>query len=214
MSMLDIMLARMLDNVGQFISHATTMMLIILAIVPQLVPVVILGLYGYKVLGVMVDRSNREVKRMKDQCMAPILSNMAETVNARSLSRHDVEVRRFFLRRHFTAVDRYAKHTFIQAQLSNWCQLACYVISTMFVFFASSLFVFVPNLVAPNLAALALSYCFLIPYFLGFLANMIVMVNMALTSLERLLAFSSEDIPVEAAFEVEARDAPLLRRNW
>ena len=36
-----------------------------------------------------MDRTNREVKRMKDQSMAPILSNLAATVQARALSRHN-----------------------------------------------------------------------------------------------------------------------------
>merc|ERR1719409_2512157 len=150
---------------------------------------------------------------MKDRSLAPVLSNVAETVNARALSKHDPQVRAFFRRRHFKACDRYELHAFTQTQLQNWCQLAAYGISTCFVLVAALVFIVYPDAVAPELRALALTYCFLIPYFLGMLANNFVMCNTCLTSLERLLVFQSEDIPNEEPDELPT-DAPLVAASW
>merc|ERR1719414_1922825 len=143
---------------------------------------------------------NREVKRMRDNAMAPVQTNLNEVVGFNSLLRIDARegrLCRFFLERHFKFADRWNRHTFTSLSLMNFGHLVTYYIGFVFSAAATSA-ILSSGSVEPATSGLAFAYCFIVPYFLGILSIFFVMTNHSFTSLERLLEIRSDRVPTEA----------------
>jgi hypothetical protein len=68
---------------------------------------------------VAVDRSNREIKRMANNAMSPILTNMSEICRARFLIR-TMELGDFFHTRHCRFADHFNRLNYFSSAVFNW----------------------------------------------------------------------------------------------
>lgn len=214
LSMVDLQMNEQLSNLAHQVFLLIAYYIMIINILPVLLPIMpVLG-YVYFWAARALDRTMREVKRMRDRTLAPILSNLAETIQARSLSRHDLHARQFFLRRHLVNTDRYDHKLFTQSALQGCSILFAYYCSAVFVATFASAVYLKPDLVTPEVVGLAIAYMFLSAQMMGWFAQGTMMVNMALSSLERLLELTTEEVTQENPFELPEIDDGLKHRNW
>lgn len=202
LSMIDRQLAFIFDDVFQFTFLLLSLAIVVCYVVPELVPVIFLGLALFCWQVVAVDRSNREVKRYANQSLSPILSNISETIDARELIRC-MQLEEFFCKRHYTHVDRYSNNLYFSYTLVNFSTLVSGVVSFMLSCGAALVVVLRREVYDPALVGLAVSYSLLLPYFLAILSNALPIGFAALTSLERIIELKSDKVPQEPAWYKE-----------
>lgn len=196
LSMVDRQLAFIFDDVFQFIFLLLGLCSVICFIVPELVPVLIIGLSVFMWQVVVVDRTNREIKRYANQALSPIVTNISEAVDARDLIRC-MNLGSFFVTRHYSHVDRYTSDIYFSNSLLNFCTLAAGLVSFVLSTSAAFTVVFRRASYDPALVGLALTYSFLVPYFLSILSIVFPIGFAALTSLERILECKKDDMAQE-----------------
>jgi ABC-type multidrug transport system fused ATPase/permease subunit len=87
LSQVDLMLGFMVDNMSSFIFSLLVLVGVVVYLVPPLAAAAVLGLVIYGVLVLAADSTNREVKRMANNAMSPVLSTMSEAAEGRLLLR-------------------------------------------------------------------------------------------------------------------------------
>merc|ERR1711871_425980 len=187
------------------------LVIIICVAIPEMSAVLMvgLGLYGMQFLA--VDRVNREAKREADQALAPLLTVVTETVGARDLTRV-LKCDAFFSERAWAALDAYDRFNHFSLSILNWGSFQTCFISFAVSILAALLVVLQRGsgrFAIPSQVGLALSYSFLLPYFLQVLAMIMSLFTSGLTSLERLLQYKGPQVPQEPEW-VRAEDDILL----
>lgn len=99
------------------------------------------------------------------------------------------------------------RHMYHQV-LSNWAAMASYALSFLISTSCASIIVADSKMFSPSAAALALTYSYLIPYFLLHFVFIMNMIQVALTSLERVLQYSDESVSQEPAWHLPDSDPP------
>jgi ABC-type multidrug transport system fused ATPase/permease subunit len=212
LSMVDRSLAFIFDDIFQFSFLVLALCVVVSYIVPTLCVVITAGLALFGVTVVVVDRANREVKRYANQALAPVLTNVAETVGARELIRC-MDLEPFFVGRHCSHVDRYTAATYTSHSLVNFSTLVAAGIAFALSCAASLVVVVQRASFEPGMVGLALVYSMTLPYFLGILSLTFPIGFAALTSLERLLELRSKDnVPQEPPWTM-AGDADLVKHG-
>mmetsp|Transcript_91345 Transcript_91345/g.254372 ORF Transcript_91345/g.254372 Transcript_91345/m.254372 type:complete len:546 (-) Transcript_91345:236-1873(-) len=157
-------------------------------------------------LDIIVNQSSREVKRIANNALSPILTMAQEAGNARLLVR--VMSQESWLHDQFLAyVDMYNAAYYASSSLMSFLRCSGNMVGVLVSFLSSFLVWMVPGMVADapggaTAVALALTYSFVIPYFLSFLSLFASMVRIFLASLERLLELTSSSVPQEEAWHV------------
>ena len=204
----DFHLPLMCDNLLQISSS----LFVIIAVVVYLVPVsavfAFFLLIFYVILIYAVNRSVREMKRVSNNALAPVMSNIGEIETGVSLIRV-MDCRAFFEERHHDYVNEVTKSNYCAGSLLNLgsfiAAVCAFVIATAA---ASSLWFKAGNYTTSRMA-LAVTYAMLVPYFLGFLTGMFSLTFMLFASLERLLEYS--DLPQEAS---APKEMPPIPEEW
>uniref|UniRef100_A0A7S3LJ39 ATP-dependent transporter ycf16 n=1 Tax=Aplanochytrium stocchinoi TaxID=215587 RepID=A0A7S3LJ39_9STRA len=188
LSNVDRQLAFIFDDCFQFFFMLLALSGVVIVIIPYLLPALLFGaiLFGFEV--VALDRSNREVKRYTNQALAPVLTNISETVSARGLIQA-MNLGPFFSARQEVFVDRFVQNQYFSGTLINWSIMMTGLISFLLALPTSMTVIFLRDTIDASKAGLALTYAFLIPYFLGILAIVLPIGFAALTSLERVLEY-------------------------
>jgi len=194
----DLHLPHSLDNAVQLTFTVVVMLVTICIFAPLVAFAGIFVSVFYGVLGVLVDRTNREIKRMRDRAMAPIQTNLAEVLSHVSLMRvDDGSLRSFFMERHARYTDIQNRYMFSSTSMMSFSTFISYIIACVFVF-TSTIFLLGFGDPEPEGVALSLAYVFLVPYFGGMASSVAVMCGHNFTSLERLLELKSDSVPEEA----------------
>lgn len=201
LSTVDVILSMILDNCIQMTLATVVMVSVIVMIAPIVMFAALAVVWFYCLQAIVIDRMNREVKRMRDSAMSPVQTNLSEVLGSEALLQldaHKGHLRRYFLARHFTFADQWNRHNFNSNSLANFGQNITYYLSFFFTLVVATV-VLNDDSVGPELVSLAFAYCFMAPYFLGIVAQLAVMTNHSFTSLERLLDLRSpEHVPMEA----------------
>ena len=209
LSQVDIWLGFMLDNNCQFSCTLVVLAVMVCALVPVVTPSIVIGGAVYAVQVVAVDRTNREVKRLANASMAPILTVFVEANGCRLLAR-SMELERFFGAKQAAAVDEFNRHNYFAAATMSFAMMTAQIISFAVSTLTAAVILARRSSFAPADAGLALTYSFLIPYFMGFFSFQISTIKSSLASLERLLQYKSDAlVPQEAAWSLPT-DAALL----
>ena len=74
-----------IDDVLHFGLGVLAIIIVILLVVPELAPMLVLGLSIYSFSVVAVDRTNREVKRMMNNALSPMMSVFTDVSRGRSV---------------------------------------------------------------------------------------------------------------------------------
>ena len=98
------MFAMMSDSLFQFTFQILAFIIIIIVIIPEMSPIIIVGLVVFHHSVLAIDRTNRMAKRHTMLSLSPIMTTVAETVNARALI-HVMRFEDFFLARQMRNVD-------------------------------------------------------------------------------------------------------------
>lgn len=196
LSMVDRQLAFIYDDLFQFIHLLLALCFVVSFIVPIIIPILIFGISIFFFEIVAIDRTNREVKRYTNQSLSPILTNLSEAVDGREIIR-GMNFQNYFIQRHYSYVNRYTTNTYMSHTLINFSTLMAGMVSFGLSTSAAIVVVFKREDFEPALVGLALTYSFLIPYFLSILSIVIPIGLGALTSLERILEYNSNDMKQE-----------------
>ena len=76
-----------MDNLAQLGSTSVILVVVICIMQPPVSILVLICIIAYGFVLEMVDRSNRQIKRMANNAMSPLLSNVNEALNGRVLAR-------------------------------------------------------------------------------------------------------------------------------
>jgi ABC-type multidrug transport system fused ATPase/permease subunit len=200
LSQVDLMLGFMVDNMSSFIFSILVLVGVVVYLVPPLAAAVLIGIVVYAMLVVAADRTNREVKRMANNAMSPVLSTMTEAVEGRLLLRQ-MGFTEVIMQRQAVHVDSFNSKNFFSATSITWGMLVAQLLSGVFSFGVAGCVVCLPGY-SPSDAGLGLLYSFMIPYFLAFLSFQISTTKSTLYSLERLFEFKSQRVPQEPAWHL------------
>jgi len=203
LSMVDRQLSFIFDDVFQFFFLLSALCVVICVIVPQVIGVVVLGLCLFAWQTVAIDKSNREVKRYSNQALSPIITNLSETVHARDMIR-SMKLGGFFSERHYTHTDTYVSFIYMSHSFVNMSTMFSGILSFVLSSSAAVVVVVKREEYSAALVGLALTYSFLVPYFLSILSVVLPMGFAALTSLERILEYS--DLPQEPLWHTSIDD--------
>ena len=187
-SNLDVQFGHAVDNVVQQIATLTVLLGMICVIVPPVIPVVVVSCVAYWLVVVVVDKSNREVKRLGNNAMSPVLSTVGEISEGRLILRAmglSPAMRSKFIGNY----DLLTKYNYASNGIMHLGMLVSYFISIVISLCTGLLMLYGPGSsdLHPSLLALALTYSFMLPYFFLFLALFFSRFKSIMTSLERLL---------------------------
>ena len=181
-------------------------------LVPVVAPFMLVGAALYAAQVVAVDRTNREAKRMANTSMSPLLTNFSEANTARVLTRTlGGGACEFFLRRQMQFVNTFNRANFFSSSLISFAMLTAQLISFVVSCVTATSIVLQQDNFLPEDAGLALTYSFLIPYFMGFFSFQISSIKASLACLERLLECT--EVPQERPHQQPGDDA-LVSQPW
>eukprot|EP00501_MAST-03F_sp_TOSAG23-6_P002669 GSMAST32.ASY1.ANO1.2816.1 assembled CDS len=204
-SMVDLNVPRFFDNFMQFTCVLLALIFLVIFLVPLIAPILLLAGSAFGYVTILVNRAARKVGRERNNLMSPIQSILGEIVCGR------VVIRAMNLELFNFAIDAWNKENFLLLSLTAWAQTASYSLSTVISSGTAIIIVMQRQSFNPSGAALALTYSYLIPYFLLHYCFIINQLNNCLTSLERLLRYASDAIPQEPEWTFPSD--PLLQ-NW
>lgn len=213
LSLVDLRLSDFTDVCVQFIFTVLAIMATVCVIVPKIIPVMFIGCVCFYYQYVALDNSNREVKRMANNALSPVLTNMSEVLRSRSLIRA-MEYGDFFHARHCAFADDWTNLNYFSTAIFNWGMLAGSLISFVITTATCTMILVEVNSYDPSLAALALTYSFLLPYFLTIFSGILSFVKLTLASLERLLEYRGEDVEQEALWELPSDRTDQALSAW
>jgi ABC-type multidrug transport system fused ATPase/permease subunit len=207
LGLVDRMLCFVTDDMFQFAGMLMALCGMMCVLVPQITPVVVVGLVTYVLLNMAVDRTNREAKRESNNAMSPVLTGLSEVVEGQALIRV-MGLDDYFVRRDCRAVDHFVRYNFFSCSLVCWGNLMSQTISAVISIVTAAVLLRSTLEVKPSYTGLALTYSFLLPYFMS-MYSIIASIGLTnLTSLERILSYRGDAVPQEAPAEL-ASDAKL-----
>ena len=195
-SQVDLQLSLELDNTFQM-SSSLLMLCGLVAVVarPLMTALVPVTLVTWGVLLLVIDRNNREVKRLSNNAVSPVLSSVYEIKLGAPIVRA-MGFAPFFARRAAAAIERWASLVYYQRALQTWGQHVSSHLSFLLCGTCSVYLVATREERSAELGALTLTYVLMLPYFAGLLAMLFPTMRTYLACLERLLEYL--ELPQEA----------------
>merc|ERR1712232_584021 len=141
----------------------------ITVVVPIMAPVLLACYVLYFWLVHVVNRTNRELRRLANSQMGPMLTILNESGNGRLLLR-TMDAESAFRRRYCKQLDEYNRFSYSSASVVTSGQAWIYIISFIISCAAGALILVSRDSYKPSMMALALTYTFLLPYFLNIFA--------------------------------------------
>jgi len=188
LSLVDLQVSFSADNAVNVATSLFAVVAVICIVVPEVVFVVVVAMGFYLVLTRAVDGINRDLKRMANDAMAPVLSNLAEVRQSQTLIRlMDSEM--FFLQRHVQYMDEWARYQFASAASINFLRELAGLLASVISAAVCAWVLFVQEDPDPAKSGMVLTYSFLTPYFLTMVSGIYAMLKVLMTSVERLLDY-------------------------
>ena len=200
------------DNATQFIFNLAAFIITLMLLSPTVLALFPFALLLFGISVELVDRANRNAKRLSNNAAAPIITNIAESFRGRDVTKC-LGVGEWLQDRQFAYAGDWARFEYASGCLVSFGMLASYGVS-FFLSISSSAFVILMQRstdaslkLSPAMAALAIGYSFLMPYYLCMMAGIAMRLRMFMCSLERLLTV--QELPQEAkAFSAEHDSKP------
>lgn len=210
----DLKLPSIFDHFCQMCIMIVILVVTICVMVPWILILVTMLLPLYVLLDVAINRSSREVKRMQNTAMSPVLTLVQEAAQSRLLLRVTGQGQ-WLLERTRVCVDDYNCSFFVSQSLMGFLRFIGTCIGVIVSVVLTFLLWAYPSLVemtpgGPVTLGLALTYSFVIPYFLSFVSLFWSMLRLFMASLERLLELQSDLVPQEKAWHCPSDPAV----NW
>jgi len=197
LAIVDKEIPRWVDNVWQISTTAVMLSVQVVALVPMMLPIMVIALFLFIWQVMVINRTNRELRRYANTAMGPVLTTVSETVNGRHVLR-PMNAATCFRKRFCHQLDEYHRFSFSAFGTINCGSVFAYLISFLISFSTSSLIIVEREKYEPSFSALALTYSFLLPYFFNIFSQIVQLLMNSLTSLERLLQYGNGGIiPLE-----------------
>jgi len=197
-----------IDNAWQL--SATTLMLFVqvVVLVNLMLPVVVTAACLFVLQIIVIYRTNRELRRYANTAMGPVLTTVNECVNGRQVIR-TMDAKDFFEKRLCANLDDYHRFSFSALGSVNAGGVFAFLICFLTASSTSAVVIVNRDQYPPSFCALALTYSFLMPYFLNFLSLTVQLLLTALTGLERLLQYGDQGIlPAEPPWQLSSDRSP------
>ncbi|CAE7299000.1 ABCC2 [Symbiodinium necroappetens] len=197
-----------IDNAWQL--SATTLMLFVqvVVLVNLMLPVVVTAACLFVLQIIVIYRTNRELRRYANAAMGPVLTTVNECVNGRQVIR-TMDARDFFEKRLCANLDDYHRFSFSALGSVNAGGVFAFLICFLTASSTSAVVIVNRDQYPPSFCALALTYSFLMPYFLNFLSMTVQLLLTALTGLERLLQYGDQGmLPAEPPWQLSSDRSP------
>lgn len=201
MAKVDLQLPAILDHTFQMTAASSVLFIVVCIVMPPLIVMVILLVPLFVKLDLLVNSSSREVKRMGNNALSPILTLLQESIHGRLLLR--VTAQDDWLQKQMLVYcHEYVRASFVSDSLMTFLRFQGNLLGAVFSVALCFLVWGFPEIAenAPGGTAsigLALAYSFVIPYMLSFLSLFRSMATMFFASLERLLELKSDRVPQE-----------------
>mmetsp|Transcript_54929 Transcript_54929/g.101662 ORF Transcript_54929/g.101662 Transcript_54929/m.101662 type:complete len:1252 (-) Transcript_54929:169-3924(-) len=170
---------------------------VVCIVVPFMAPVMVAALLCYGIVVLMVDRANRDARRMANMANSPVLGLLGEVGYARGQTViRCMKLGNYYSREFDMLMDAQNALLFTSTSLVMWGNLASYLIAAVIATVTVLLMLNTGSYDSSELG-LALSYSFVLPFFLQLTGVMLSLFWMSLTALERLLECRSEAVPQE-----------------
>ncbi len=140
LSKVDMILSLSVDNLIQILCTLLVLLAVICVAVPVMTALIAVCAAFFVWLLIALDRTSREIKRMSNNAMGPLLSNAAEAVRGREMILA-MGCTEFFEARHRLASDEYARANFASGAIINWGTLASNLLTFIVSIAACSLLV-------------------------------------------------------------------------
>lgn len=198
LSMVDNSLSHFFEHFVHFQCTCIVLIVVIIMLLPAVAVVTVPSLLSYGILLVALDRFQREMKRLANSSMAPLLGMLTETSSPHGrLVLRSMDCTRHYIFRFAEHLDEVNRYNFLSNSVINYGQLNAYIISCIISCTTAIWVLHGPQQVPPSLVGLALTYTFMLPYFLLYLFFTMSIVAIAITCLERLLEYREDGIPQE-----------------
>ena len=211
MGSVDQALSRFLDNFVQFTFTLLALVVVTIALVPVSSVVIVISMAAFFSLINLVDRLNRNIKRASNKLQSPWHSNLSDGINGKTVIRsmHASEFMEHQFREH---TNNWSRQAFFTMSLTNWSMIVSYGFSFTISLACGIYLVYAPG-IDSAVAALALTYANLIPYYQLHHAFIVSLLQVGFASLERLLDFSGEGgiVDQETAWFL---DTDPLKEEW
>jgi len=206
----DLKLSEYTDLFVQFTCTILALAINIVVIVPLMAPILPIAFCLFYLQYLACDRSNREIKRLANNAMSPILTNASEVVRSRTLLRVTQQTP-FLLRRHHEYADGFRRLTYFSSSLFTWGIFSGSIISCVVATCTAACILGDTGRYDATLAALALTYSYILPFFLGTYSFIIAVVRTCLTSLERVLDYRGAGVAQELPWTLPSDSR---RESW
>ncbi|EOD30380.1 hypothetical protein EMIHUDRAFT_40958, partial [Emiliania huxleyi CCMP1516] len=195
----DITLSTDVDNLMHMGFQAATIFGLI-ASTTWVLAVVAAGVFAVFCFATLVaDRSIRELRRLANNAVSPIMSNIAEIKVGTPLVRA-MRLGSFFAARQSAAIGAWARFSYLSRAMQSWY---AHVGGTLvFIFGVATFFIIIGNRASFGVAegGLALTYAVVLPYFINLISDMFVQLRTSMAALERLLEYL--ELPQEPPHEL------------
>lgn len=194
----DVKLSMDMDNVLQMIFMVGTLVGYIAAASWVLCLAAIGIFFLFCVSTVVADRAVREVRRIANNAVSPVMSTISEFKAGAALMRA-MELTPFFAARQSAFIGEWSHISYMARALQSWSShvggmLAFLLGSTTALYIVGNRALF-----TEELGGLALTYATVVPYFLNIVSEMFVQMRTSVAALERLLDYL--DLPQEPEHE-------------
>jgi ABC-type multidrug transport system fused ATPase/permease subunit len=184
----DLFVSYYTDVALQIVAQTAVLVIVICLTLPPTIPFCLLSGWFYWQQVKMVDAAQRPLKRAANDAVAPIITNLNETLAGRELIRV-MQCEQFFLSRHHTAVNEFTRNDYMSSSILNWGNVLAGYIGVLLSLAAATFAVAMRKDYDSEHLALALTYCFIVPMYASFIGQVCNMVAMFYQSLERLLEY-------------------------
>ena len=152
------------------------------------------------------------MKRIANSAMSPVVTNVGEAVRGRLLGRV-IGCEGFFIDRHLRACEH-----FLHASYTSSSFMMCNALATQLIALTVSvtvaLYVILDSSTNKDVAGIALTYAFLLPYFLSLASDMFMNCFSLLPALERIFEYLPSGNLTEEAPRVLPTDVAAVTSGW
>ena len=208
----DIQLGLMFDGMLQM-SMAMLLLLSVLSFTDihlLLACVICLPLYTKWLL--IAFRAVREAKRITNTALSPAITNISEAVRGRLVGRA-LGCESFFVTRHTKYIDAYLVASYTSSTLMQFngfvTQSFSLSISTL-----TGFYTLLSGNVDASLAAIALTYSFMLPYFFMVVSDITMIFLSLLPAVERIFEYLPHGSTPSEGSRITESDSALLKSGW
>eukprot|EP01060_Flectonema_neradi_P008111 TRINITY_DN1578_c5_g1_i1.p1 TRINITY_DN1578_c5_g1~~TRINITY_DN1578_c5_g1_i1.p1 ORF type:complete len:1288 (+),score=247.26 TRINITY_DN1578_c5_g1_i1:238-3864(+) len=199
----DNQLATALDTVAQLAATLVVLLVMICIVSQVVIPVVFVIIIVYGIQVYAMDESLREVKRMGNNSLSPVLSRLGESASPQGrVILRSMSLSKYIEVMFHKEVDTNVRFNYVANSIMMWGMLASYLISFVISCSTGAFMLYGPGSddMSSSELGLVMTYSFLLPYFFLFFSMMYATLKAVATSLERLLDCKSDSVPQEPAW--------------